>query len=215
MRKKLKLKGLYVPRIFIWILGFIHGCISRTAVVDQESGLISSGYITEKIRLFNKLSSDYVKTMEDELKALRNEAAGLLADEAILRKEAEEIAIPEALDTVEKRRAARSAGLEMSACRDKYRKVLARLIEIGEKINSRELIAQEELDATASALQALFAVYGRGMLIRPLRSTMIPPVEYEKSFEMYYRAHAKDTLQLEQVLEEVYGNARKDGLSFK
>ena len=48
MNKKLKLKGLGVPRIFIWILGFSHGCIFRTAVVDPETGTITSGYIAEK-----------------------------------------------------------------------------------------------------------------------------------------------------------------------
>ena len=209
MNKKLKLKGLGVPRIFIWILGFSHGCIFRTAVVDPETGTITSGYIAEKKRLFNKLSSEYVGRMENELKAIRADAAKLLSDEASLRKEADEIKMPGTMETVADKRAARTAAADMSACVKAHRQILERLVELNGKITSREAIAREELDAVASALQGLFAVYARGMLIKPVRSGMIPSVEYEKSFEIYHSAHEKEDQQIAFVLKEVFENEKR------
>ena len=206
MNKKLKLRGLGVPRIFIWMLGFSHGCIFGTAVVDSDTGYISSGYITEKCRLFNKLSSEYVALMENELKAIRSEASGLMADEASLRKQMDEISTPEFIKTISEKRAARAAADNMSVCVRKHKGVIERLVEISGKITSREITAREELDATASALQGLFAVYARGMLIKPVRASMIPPVEYEKCFDIYHKAHERENQKMEIILKEVYGN---------
>ncbi len=209
MNRKLKLKGLGVPRFIIWLLGFSHGCIFRTAMVDPETGLISSGYITEKCRLFNKLSSECVGVMENDLKAIRADAAKLLSDEASLRKEADEIRMPESMDTVAEKRAARTAAADMSACVKEHKRSLDRLVEINGKIISREVSAREDLDAIANALQGLFAVYARGMLIKPVRASMIPPVEYEKSFEIYHAAHEKEDRQMAVVLKEVYENEKR------
>ena len=206
MNKKLRIKGLGVPRVFIWMLGFSHGCIFRTAVVDSETGYISSAYITEKCRLFNKLSSEYVALMEYELKGIRSEASELMAQEAALRKRVNEIKVPESKDTIAEKRAARAAAENMSAYTGNHKAILDRLIEINGKIISREVVAREELDATASALQGLFAVYAKGMLIKPVRNNMIPPVAYEKCFEIYSEAHKKESEQMDYILKEVYGD---------
>ena len=206
MSRKLRLKGLRVPRIFIWMLGFSHGCIFRTAMVDPENGQISSGYITEKRRLFNELSSQHVKIMEEELKELRKEAAGIMADEAFLRQGKDEIQQPQSTETIAERRATRRAREGMNNYNKEHRRVIDRLSEISGEITSYETSVREELDATASALQGLFAVYGRGMLVRPVRENMIPPVGYENCFDIYHKAHEKEDLQMDLILKEVYGN---------
>lgn len=206
MSRKLRLKGLRVPRIFIWMLGFSHGCIFRTAMVDPKNGQISSGYITEKRRLFNELSSQHVKIMEEELRELRKEAAGIMADEAFLRLGRDEIQRPESTETIAERRAARRAENDMNTYRNGHRTVIDRLADISREITSYETSVREELDATASALQGLFAVYGRGMLVRPVRESMIPPVVYENCFDIYHKAHEKEDLQMDLILREVYGN---------
>lgn len=204
MKRKLRMKGLKVPRMFIWMLGFSHGCIFRTAMVDPESGRISSGYITEKCRLYNDLSAQYVKGMEEDLKETRKEAAILMASEAFLRKGKEAIQIPESTGTITEKRAARRAQSSTEAYDREHRKVIDRLVEISGKIESYETKVREELDSTASALQSIFAVYGRGMLLKPVRENMIPPVAYEKSFEIYNKAHEKENLQMELLLGEVF-----------
>ena len=209
MSKKLRLKGLRVPRIFIWMLGFSHGCIFRTAMVDPENGLISSGYITEKRRLFNELSAQHVKIMEEELRELRKEAAGIMADEAFLRLGMDGIQRPGSTETIAERRAVRRAENDMNIYRNGHRTVIDRLADISREITSYETSVREELDATASALQGLFAVYGRGMLVRPVRESMIPPVGYENSFDIYHRAHEKEDLQMDLILREVYGNEKE------
>ncbi len=209
MSRKLKMKGLRVPRLFIWMLGFSHGCIFRTAMIDPENGQISSGYITEKRRLFNKLSSQYVKTMEEELKNLRKEAVGIMADEAFLRQARDAIKQPGSTGTIAERRAARRAENDMNSYRRGHKTGIYRLAVISGEITSYETSVREKLDATASALQGLFAVYGRGMLVKPVRESMIPPIEYENCFEIYHEAHEKEDIQMNLILREVYSNEKR------
>lgn len=85
-QKTLKVKGMKVPRFFIWILGFIHSRILKTAVINPETGYICSSYVTDKCKLFNELSSRRVKQLENELKAVRTEAFVIIAEEAKIRK---------------------------------------------------------------------------------------------------------------------------------
>ena len=48
----LPMKGLRTPRIFLWILGFIHGKVLHTGGLDPETGTITSGYITGQSDVF-------------------------------------------------------------------------------------------------------------------------------------------------------------------
>ena len=90
MREKtLKIKGMRVPGLFIWLHGFFQGRITKTATVDEETGWISSSYITSKRKLFNELSAKRVKKLEQELKAVRVESFNLMLKESELRKKLE------------------------------------------------------------------------------------------------------------------------------
>lgn len=90
MREKtLKIKGMRVPGLFIWLHGFFQGRITKTATVDEETGWISSSYITSKHKLFNELSAKRVKKLEQELKAVRMESFNLMLKESELRKKLE------------------------------------------------------------------------------------------------------------------------------
>lgn len=71
-RENIKIKGMRVPGLFIWLHGFFQGRITKTATVDEETGWISSSYVTSKHKLFNELSAKRVKKLEQELKAVRH-----------------------------------------------------------------------------------------------------------------------------------------------
>ena len=202
MKKKKKLKGLKVPRIFIVLLGFIHGIIFKIASIDPDSGYISSGYITEKRRCFNELSNCMVADMVDELKAVRAEASKLMKDEARIRKNIEETALPENGMTVREKRACIEAAKKRAEYTRKYDETVDRLVEIREKINSRQLQCREERDSVSNALQSRFACYGRGMLLKQIPERMIPPVEYEKCFDLYTKNYEEEDLRMDCIVKE-------------
>ena len=169
MREKtLKIKGMRVPGLFIWLHGFFQGRITKTATVDEETGWISSSYITSKHKLFNELSAKRVKKLEQELKAVRMESFNLMLKESELRKKLEKnfVEIESECSDIDKKRVIRSFQEQRVEDKKAYQEVIKRLGQIYSKIKSSELNAREELNATASAIQSMFSIYGQGMLYR-------------------------------------------------
>lgn len=203
-QKTLKIRGMGVPRLFIWTHGFFQGRIIKTAGIDEETGYICSSYVTGKSKLFNELSSNRVKQLEQELKAVRSEAFDLMAQDAQIRKNLDEDTAGDSPSTInEKRNAGRCASRRASYSK-RHEEIVQRLGEIDSKIRSCELNAKEELDATASALQSIFSTYAHGMLFRPIQSKFIPPVEYRYCFELYQESHKDEDQQIRHILKEVY-----------
>lgn len=211
MKKKLKLKGMAVPRIFTWFLGFTHGFIFKTAALDPGTGYVCSSYITGKCKLFQELSSKRIKQLEQELKEARSEAFWIMTQEGMLRKKLQDdktLDSPVSID--EKRKAERCVSRRASYLRTQEENI-KRLGEIDSKIRSCELDAKEELDAVAAALQSRFSTYTHGMLLRPVQSSFIPPVNYEEAFYSYEETHKEQDEQLRNILKEVlnYGKREK------
>lgn len=203
-QKTLRIKGMRVPRLFIWVHGFFQGRIIKTAGVDEETGYICSGYIEGKRKLFNELSSNRVKQLELELKAVRAEAFDLMAQHAAVSKNLVEDVINEKPSTIDERRDAERCNSRRAEYSKHYEEIIKRLGEIDSKIRSSELNAKEELDATASCLQSIFATYGHGMMLHPIQSRYIPPVEYDYCFQLYDEAHRVEDQQIRYILKEVY-----------
>lgn len=200
----LKIKGTSVPTILIWGLGFFHGRIIKTAAVNKETGYICSSYITSKCKRFNEYSSNRVKQLEQELKAVRTEAFDLMAQEVQISKLLEEDVANNKPSTINEIRHAARCNSRRASYRKSHEDIIIRLGEIDAKIRSCELNAREELDATASALQSIFATYGHGMLLCPVQNNFIPPIEYDHCFELYYESHKKEDAQIRYILKEVY-----------
>ena len=201
MREKtLKIKGMCVPGLFIWLHGFFQGRITKTATVDEETGWISSSYITSKRKLFNELSAKRVKKLEQELKAVRVESFNLMLKESELRKKLEKnfVEIDSECSDIDKKRIIRSFQEQRVEDKKAYQEVIKRLGQIYSKIKSSELNAREELNATASAIQSMFSIYGQGMLYRlgPVQDKMIPPINYD--------THKNETEQFRYLLKGVY-----------
>ena len=205
MREKtLKIKGMRVPGLFIWLHGFFQGRITKTATVDEETGWISSSYITSK----HKLSAKRVKKLEQELKAVRMESFNLMLKESELRKKLEKnfVEIESECSDIDKKRVIRSFQEQRVEDKKAYQEVIKRLGQIYSKIKSSELNAREELNATASAIQSMFSIYGQGMLYRlgPVQDKMIPPINYDRLFDLYIDTHKNETEQFRYLLKGVY-----------
>ena len=203
-QKTLRIKGMRVPRVFIWLHGFFQGRIIKTAGVDEETGCICSGYVEGKRRLFNELSSNRVKQLELELKAVRAEAFDLMAQYASVKRNLTTDIMADKATTIDEKRVAERCASRRADYTKHYEKIIERLGEIDSKIRSSELNAREELDATASCLQSIFATYGHGMMLHPIQSRYIPPVEYDRCFQMYAEAHKDEDQQIRYILREVY-----------
>ena len=204
MTRKPKLRGLHVPRLFIWLMGFIHGRILKTAALDPDSGVICSGYVTGKCRLYNEVSSKRVESLEYELKGVRAEAASLMTEESLLRCRIRDYPAEKKPVTVNERRSESRTRAEKSAAAGRRSEIIRRLVEIDGRIRSCELAAREELDAIAGALQSRFSTYAHGVTLRPVTDKHIPAVSYETSFELYRAAHRRDDDHLAKIIQEVY-----------
>jgi hypothetical protein len=205
-RKELKLKGLRVPRIFIWILGVIHGKLLKTATIDPNTNYVSSSYITGKIKLFSELTAKYINRLEYELKAVRTEASELMVEEAILSKEIEELPELEVPITIQQKRDFKRITTQKEGMQKRHQEILNRLVEIDAKVKSREMCVKEALEATAKNLQSCFSTYGHGVMLQPIFTENIPPVDYETSFETYLKTYEKENCQMEYVLKEVFSH---------
>ena len=221
----LNIPGMRVPRPIVFIHGFASGRC-KVAGLDPETECICSGYITEKINLYDSLSHNRMKMLEDETKGVRSEAFDIMAEEAQIRQlqneaqaeadkanteaqkpEPEPKTIQE-IREAQKRNAARQANRNMintnqDQLQSRHRENLKRLGEIDEKIRSCELRAQEELEATATKLQSIFATYTKGALLKPVLPKYIPVIN-RYDFELYKQSHAVEDQQMRNILKEVY-----------
>lgn len=201
-KNNLKIKGAWIPSFFIWILGLIHGKILKTAALDSD-GQITSSYVTGKLKLFRELAAQRMRDLEQELKAVRVEASRLMAEEADLHHNHQ---IPDVSDasSIQARRNNRRRNIQKASLLACRKEILARLTEIDGKINDCELLARDDLDAAAALLQRRLSTYAHGVLLRPVHLDLIPPFEYEESFDSYYQAHQQESRQLRNLLKEVY-----------
>lgn len=201
--KNPKVKGLRVPRFLLFLLGFFHGKLLKTAAIDPASETISSSYITGKKKAFGEYCAQMVRNLENELKSVRGEAASLFTEEALIRRQLEDIPTEVSSD-IEGRRQARRIVQRRHSLEERHKGIIQRLVEIDTKLHSRELVVREEMTATASAMQSIFSSYGHGALLVPLYGKYVPVVTFEEYFTMYQETHRKETIQLNALLKEVY-----------
>lgn len=201
-RKTLKIKGMGSPRICIWILGFVHGHFLKTATVDADTGRIYSCYLLNKKKLFTEFSFNRVKLLELELKAVRSEAAFLMAKETRICRNLEMDAVETSHGLINEKRNARRCISRRNGYMKEKEETVKRLIEIDSKIRSCEVRAKEEINAMASGLQSRFATYAQGMMVRSGGDNLIPEIEANTCFEVYNHSHEKENQKLQQIIKE-------------
>lgn len=132
----------------------------------------------------------------------------MMLKESELRKKLEKnfVEIESECSDIDKKRVIRSFQEQRVEDKKAYQEVIKRLGQIYSKIKSSELNAREELNATASAIQSMFSIYGQGMLYRlgPVQDKMIPPINYDRLFDLYIDTHKNETEQFRYLLKGVY-----------
>ena len=202
-QKTLKISGMGVPRIFIWLLGFMHGRILKTAILDEETGYICSSYVATKCKLFEEFAYNRVKQLEQELKAVRVEAFDIIGKESQIQKKLAEDIMEKEPSSINEKRDAKRCASRRASYKKMHEEHIKRLGEINAKIRACELNAKEELDATISAIQSRFGTYAHGMLCRPVKISFLPPIQYSHCFELYEKSHKEEDHQIHYILKEV------------
>ena len=181
---------LLLAVFFVWKIFDQNVAEPRIAVILPESG--------------DKRWDALIKGM----KQAAAESFNLLLKESELRKKLKKnfVEIDSECSDIDKKRTIRSFQEQRVEDKKAYQEVIKRLGEIHSKIKSSELNAREELKATASAIQSMISIYGQGMLYRlgPEQDKMIPPLDYDRSFELYIDTHKAETEQFCYLLKGVY-----------
>jgi hypothetical protein len=207
--KRLHLKGLGTPRPFIFLHGFLDGRC-KTAALDQESNLLNSAYLYGKRCLFAALCRQQVVRLETELAETRTEARKLLLELRALPEptacEPSESRPARGLSSAQAERLAaeRAAQTAAAVAQEKAKRVknIRRLVELRERLATRERVCEESLAATAEALKERFAIYAHGVLLKPVRNRHIPAIQYDSLLADYQVEHNALRREIDALLQE-------------
>lgn len=212
-RKKLRCKGLWVPRPVLFLYGFLNGRF-RTAGVDRETEVLNSAYIHGHGFLYRELYRRRIAQLERNLSPVYAEADKLMAELDALPdlplgtcgKEGESGGqLPKSAAEAQSRRLAAKRIAQMDALRNKTvqrrREIVDRLLEIRNQAASCELSCAEELEAVAEALKSRFCAYGHGVLLKPIHIRNIPEMDCGGYMEHYRAEHAPLKQKLESILD--------------
>lgn len=147
----LPVKGIRIPRIFLWGRGFIHGKIIHSGGLNPETGTISSGYITGQIKRFNSACIVRCESTAEKLKKEWADADQLLIELSKASPETESLTV-----------------LKMK-----------RLSDLANIIRSELNQTQDQIEATAEMLLSTFACYGHGLLMKPVYDHNLPNISCE------------------------------------
>lgn len=187
--------------------GFVDGHILKSARLSEQ-GTIQSAYITAWLHSYAGWVNSEIQGLENALKGVRQEATDLIAEEKVIRRKHLELTakpdIPEEASIDEKREAKRREA-EKEALESRHFDNVKRLSEIHEKIISREFTVRQELAQAACNLQARFATYSHGVLLK--KSAVSPETLPEigsshNPFALYDECHEAQNQQIKQIIKE-------------
>lgn len=184
MRKKktvLPMKGLRTPRIFLWILGFIHGKVLHTGGLDPETGTISSGYIIGQTKRFRNACVTRRERAEEVLAKEWADADRLLIDLSNINAALAATSDYQALanQTSVQTRAQEKAATQHASSNAERLAILKRLADISNAIRSEIDLAHNQAEATAEMLMSTFCCYGHGLLMKPVFARNLPSISFE------------------------------------
>lgn len=202
--KKSKIKGLNTPNIIVGFRGFWDAKVRKNAVINPDTGLLVSGYITEKISQFHAFEAGKVDDLGNEVKAVRAEASELMTEHSQIRRSLEPLpAVPDPGD-VARVRQYRQAEARNRAATTRMYEIESRLMSIQNKLTDREHNTLQELGHVMGLLRSKFSAYGHGMMLRPVSEEMIPAPTLTGALSVYHDIHRQQDACIQKILQEVY-----------
>lgn len=187
----LRMKGLHMPRILIWLLGFFHGKILHTGGLDPDSQKISSAYISGQTKRFRAAC---VKRREKARAKLDREWTA--ADELIVDFKDVSSALEKLKDepvlsngTSTEARANEVAKKKRYSYESQLLAIKKRLSNTVNTVCSEIHKANDQMEATSDLLLSGFACYGHGMLMKPVFSRNLPEISFSDCTEQILKDH--------------------------
>lgn len=205
--KKIRMKGLKTPSPVVFMHGFFNGRF-KSAGIDLDSGLLNSAYVNGMMDLFYKYCQERVDKLETDISAICTEAETLflelkaipenMSDRMSEEKNMEKI--PDKLpSTIQEAQEIRAIARRIAEAKDssehsrgaineknsRRTEIIQRLVQIRDRIITKENNCYNELNATAFLLKERFCIYGHGVLLQPMLNRYIPNVDYDRILECY------------------------------
>lgn len=197
-KKFLQINGLKTPRLFLWILGFIHG-LFHTGDFDPQTEMITSGYITGQVRRYQAACAIRLAMAEAKLQELWTEADRLLLSLPGPGTPQR----PDHLSGGAQARALEAASRQRASREAQRLDGLKRLSDLSNMILAVLDQAHRQMEATANLLLSAFAAYGHGLLMRPVSARNLPAVGYKSScIQSILKAHEDTWNALRSAIKE-------------
>lgn len=193
----LHMKGIHTPEIFIWFHGLWHGKIIHSGGLDPETNCIASAYVTAQIKNFRNACILRFEKAERRLSNSWRQADELLIDY---------YSVTTALqNTFEHTRAdvSRQNVRKIAAYKSEREKILKKLAEITNDIQSEYNIAHAQMEATAERLASKLACYGHGLLLKPVYNHNLPAMAYEDCAKQIINRHEDTWNAIVSIVKEV------------
>lgn len=203
--KKISMKGMKTPSPVVFMHGFFNGRF-KSAGIDLDSGLLNSAYVNGMMDLFYKYCQERVDKLETDISAICTEAETLfielkaipenMSDRMSEEKNMEKI--PDKLpSTIQEAQEIRAIARRIAEAKDfsehsrgaineknsRRTEIIQRLVQIRDRIITKENNCYNELNATAFLLKERFCIYGHGVLLQPMLNRYIPNVDYDRILE--------------------------------
>ena len=194
-RSAIRLKGDKTPRTILYLKGFLHGKIYKTAALDTDTNRLRSAYLAEKLSLLDARCHLAVQAMEEDLHDQWTEAAELITRYRLSGKTS---TAPQSGTPREQAK----ASAEESAKRKNAEMLLSRLTDIHSEIISRELLLTEELQQAAHGLLSRLSAYGHGVVRHPISHENLPVPVLQEYLTDYHTTHRPVREELLAILKE-------------
>lgn len=191
IQNTLAVKGLRIPRLFIWLLGFFHGRCLRTAKID-ENGVISSGYITGQLQRYKSACINRRHKADIALTGVWLEADRLILEIHSMGKPATCAADnPRQAEINAKNR--QRIMMESANARNQ-------LSQIRNTILNELKSAESEMAATKELLLSTFSCYAHGVSKQPVGLAQLPRTEYESFVKDIIKRNVYTLDQINEIL---------------
>lgn len=189
--KTLKMKGLRIPRILLWIHGFFHGKILHTGGIDLETQRLSSAYVSGQAKRFHAACVDRRKQARAKLEHEWADADELIEDFKNISSALERIDEDHAPSngTSADARSKEATQKRRNSFESDLLSIKKRLSNIVNAVNAEIHEANDQMEATSDLLQSNFACYGHGMLMKPVHLRNLPEVSYTDCSEQILKDH--------------------------
>ncbi len=198
------LKGINTPRFLVFLSGWHHA--RKGFIRIDEWGCMQSGFIKRKQEDFEYYCAKMMEKMEVDLSPVRMELKKLFIEYASLKQETFAHATKnKSSRSIQDIRAENDVRLAEKSLKSKRRELFDQMVSLQKKLETSEIVMEEELLAAAARMRALLSCYCHGVLYhwrnREWSTKAVPEVSIEnRAYHLYHNRHKEDDDYMKEVI---------------